>query len=110
VDRLPLTGDETVLDAIACIPHLPLVASKGYVLLARPSRGDGGGAQTLPVDWAGISQRGEMRTNYALHPNDRVYVVPRPSELPRYSCFVDPLERARAAAGVWWLAWELMSR
>jgi hypothetical protein len=83
VNRLPFTGNETVLDAVARVRDLPGDASRSEVWVARLSRGSDGNPQILPVDWAGISQRGEMRTNYVLQPGDRVYVMPRHPALPR---------------------------
>ncbi|MCI0461037.1 MAG: polysaccharide biosynthesis/export family protein, partial [Gemmataceae bacterium] len=74
VTRLPITGSETVLDAISQIQGLPPEASKRRIWLARKTPGHGGGENKLPVDWIGITQRGEMRTNYQLLPGDRVYV------------------------------------
>jgi polysaccharide export outer membrane protein len=73
VVRVPSTGNETVLDAIAQINGLPAVSSKKHIWVARRSPGHGGD-QILPVDWRGITQRGEAATNYQLFPGDRVYV------------------------------------
>jgi polysaccharide export outer membrane protein len=68
----PITGSETVLDALGAIKGLPPVADKTKVWVARRGPGDMG--QVLPVDWCGIAQRGATRTNYQLMPGDRVYV------------------------------------
>jgi polysaccharide export outer membrane protein len=72
VERIPVTGGETVLDAISQIKGLPPEASKRNIWVAR--KGLGPGDRKLPVDWVGITQRGEMNTNYQLMPGDRVYV------------------------------------
>jgi polysaccharide export outer membrane protein len=78
VTRLPITGNETVLDAISLNPvrtgiyGLPPVSSKHHIWVARP--GHDGHDQILPVDWVGISQRGQTATNYQLLPGDRLYV------------------------------------
>jgi polysaccharide export outer membrane protein len=78
VTRLPITGSETVLDAIGLnvlgrgVTGLPPVASKSHIWVARP--GHDGQEQVLPVDWIGITQRGQTATNYQLLPGDRVYV------------------------------------
>jgi polysaccharide export outer membrane protein len=79
VSRLPITGSETVLDAISLntlgrgsLTGLPPVASKKHIWVARP--GPDGQEQVLPVDWIGITQRGQTATNYQLLPGDRVYV------------------------------------
>ena len=74
VVRVPVTGNETVLDAIAQINGLPPVASKKHIWVARRAPGHGPHDQVLPVDWCGITQRGKTETNYQLFPGDRVYV------------------------------------
>jgi polysaccharide export outer membrane protein len=68
----PITGSETVLDAIGHINGLPVVADKRKVWVARRGPGDAG--QVMPVDWIGIVQRGATSTNYQLMPGDRIYV------------------------------------
>jgi polysaccharide export outer membrane protein len=73
VYRIPATGNETVLDALAQIYGLPAVASKKHIWVARRTLGPGTN-NVLPVDWCGITQRGEVETNYQLFPGDRVYV------------------------------------
>lgn len=74
VIRLPITGNETVLDAIANIQGLPPVASKKRIWLARPSPAHHGCNQILPVDWNAISAGASTATNYQIFPGDRIYV------------------------------------
>ena len=74
VVRVPVTGNETVLDAISLINGLPPVASKKHIWVARRTPNDGSGHQILPVDWVGITQRGSTVTNYQILPGDRIYV------------------------------------
>jgi polysaccharide export outer membrane protein len=74
VVRVPITGCETVLDAISQINGLPPVASKKHIWVARRSPNDGGSHQVLPVDWVGIVQHGSTATNYQVLPGDRIYV------------------------------------
>jgi polysaccharide export outer membrane protein len=74
VYRLPVTGRETVLDAVGQISGLPPVASKKHIWVARPCAAASGGQLTLPVDWKAITQGGIPDTNYQLFPGDRVYV------------------------------------
>jgi polysaccharide export outer membrane protein len=76
VVRLPITGNETVLDAISQIYGLPPVASKKDIWVARsfPCQGGHGSEQVLPVDWCGITKRGQTATNYQIMPGDRIYV------------------------------------
>ena len=71
---IPVTGSETVLDAIATLGGLPPVASKRNVWVARRTPHAGHPEQILPVDWVGITQHGVSATNYQLMPGDRVYV------------------------------------
>ncbi len=78
VDRLPSTGNETVLDAVAHIKGLPTVASKGAIWVARPSAEVGGPDQILKVNWNAIAQGAQTETNYQLLPGDRLYVKASP--------------------------------
>ncbi len=74
VYRLPVTGNETVLDAIANINGLPVVSSPQRIWVARRNIGHAGPDNILPVDWKGITQGGAMNTNWQLMPGDRVFV------------------------------------
>jgi polysaccharide biosynthesis/export protein len=74
VTRLPITGNETVLDAISQINGLTSISST-KIWIARPGRTCDGHDQIMPVDWIGLSQRGDPVTNYQLLPGDRVYVA-----------------------------------
>jgi polysaccharide biosynthesis/export protein len=74
VIRVPYTGNETVLDAMAQIQGLPAVASKKRMWIARATPSDHTHPYILPVDWCGVSQRGSAATNYQLYPGDRLYV------------------------------------
>jgi polysaccharide biosynthesis/export protein len=74
VFKLPSTGNETVLDAIANISGLPTVASKSDIWIARPSPNICGPDHVLPVDWNGIVQGAQTGTNYQVLPGDRIYV------------------------------------
>jgi polysaccharide export outer membrane protein len=68
----PITGSETVLDALGRINGLPPASDKRRVWVAR--RGPGYAGEVMPVDWCGIVQRGATATNYQLMPGDRIYV------------------------------------
>jgi polysaccharide export outer membrane protein len=72
--RLPITGNETVLDAISQLNGLPAVASLKNIWVARPAPDDCAGEQILPVDWLAITSRGSTATNYQILPGDRVHV------------------------------------
>jgi polysaccharide biosynthesis/export protein len=74
VSKFPVTGNDTVLDAIAQINGLTSISST-KIWIARPGRTPDGQDQILPVDWIGLSQRGDPITNYQLLPGDRLYVA-----------------------------------
>jgi polysaccharide export outer membrane protein len=76
--RLPITGNETVLDALGEINGLPPIASKDRVWLARPAPAGTGCDQVLPVDLRAITECAATATNYQLLPGDRVYVQADP--------------------------------
>jgi polysaccharide export outer membrane protein len=74
VYRLPITGNETVLDAISSVAGLPAVASKKRIWVARPAPCNNPCVQILPVDWRAITMAGSTCTNYQIFPGDRIYV------------------------------------
>lgn len=74
VSRLPITGHETVLDALSNIGGLPQTGSRHNVWIARPIEGDPDGAVILPVDWVAITKHGSMATNYQVLAGDRIFV------------------------------------
>jgi len=73
VDRIPYTGNETVLDAVAQIQGLSDISSK-RLWIARPSPPGCLGSQVMMVDWRGITQDGVTTTNYQVLPGDRIYI------------------------------------
>ena len=72
VTRFPITGNDTVLDAIANINGTTEVSSK-KIWIARPVP-DSEELAILPVDWRGVSAMAATGTNYQLFPGDRVFV------------------------------------
>ena len=74
---LPVTGNDKVLDAFAKIQGLPVVSSKHRIWVARLTCANGP-ETILPVDWAGITKRGDGTTNWQLMPGDRIFVAPDP--------------------------------
>jgi polysaccharide biosynthesis/export protein len=76
--RLPVTGNDTVLDAIAQAGGLTAVSSEHKIWVARPASPDAPCDQVLPVDWSGITTRGRTATNYQLMPGDRIFVKANP--------------------------------
>ena len=73
VYRFPITGNDTVLDAIAQISGLQQISSK-RIWVARASD-DCGDSQVMPVDWRAITETGQANTNYQLLPGDRLFVA-----------------------------------
>ena len=76
VVKLPATGNETVLDAVAQVNGLIAVSDAHRIWVARP--GPDGCESVLPVDWNGITACGKTGTNYQILPGDRVYVKAYP--------------------------------
>ena len=95
VYKIPSTGNETVLDAIAGINGLPAVASKGSIWIARPSPNHCNPDQVLTVDWNAIAQGAQTGTNYQVLPGDRLYVKASPLITfdTKLGKFTAPIER-----------------
>jgi polysaccharide export outer membrane protein len=74
INRFPITGNETVLDALGQIDGLSPNQSTN-MWIARPAPSGMGCDQILPIDWQGISQGGATSTNYQLLPGDRLFVA-----------------------------------
>ena len=66
-----------MLDAVSNIGGLSAVSSK-KLWVARPAPTDCGNVQILPVDWCGVTMRGEVKTNFQLLPGDRVFIMSQP--------------------------------
>jgi polysaccharide export outer membrane protein len=77
VYRMPVTGNETVLDAVSHIQGLQPYSSR-KIWVARPAPPGMPCDQVLPVDWHAITQCGGTLTNYQLMPGDRVYIAEDP--------------------------------
>ena len=77
VARFPVTGNETVLDAIAQINGLSKLSSKD-IWIARPAPSGIGCDQVLPVDIEAIMKGGATATNYQILPGDRVFIAQDP--------------------------------
>lgn len=74
VVRIPITGNETVLDAIAQVGGLQQVSSK-RLWISRPAPKESGCDQILPIDWQAITRGASTATNYQLLPGDRIFVA-----------------------------------
>ncbi len=77
VAEFPITGNETVLDAIAQLGGLSQLSST-RIFIARPAPNGVGCEQILPVNWEEISKGGSTATNYQLMPRDRLYIAEDP--------------------------------
>ncbi|VTS00029.1 polysaccharide export protein : Polysaccharide export protein OS=Rhodopirellula maiorica SM1 GN=RMSM_04496 PE=4 SV=1: Poly_export: Poly_export [Gemmata massiliana] len=99
VTRLPHTGNETVLDAVSLIGGLSAVSSK-KIWVARPAPTEAGNDQILPVDWCGITRKGQVKTNYQILPSDRIYILSQPlSKFDTYFARVlSPVQRTLGVA------------
>lgn len=72
--RLPVLGNETVLDALSNVAGTAAVSSRNCVWIARPAPAEMGGKQILPVDLVAITENGSTATNYQVLPGDRIFV------------------------------------
>jgi polysaccharide export outer membrane protein len=101
VHRIPVYGNETVLDAISQLGGLPQVSSK-KMWIARPAPHNFGCQQILPIDWDGIAQGAQTATNYQLMPGDRLYIAE--DELITFTGLVNkvtaPIERIAGIASL----------
>ena len=94
VGKFPITGNETVLDAICQVGGFAQTSSQ-TIWVARPTPGGPGCEQILPVDWNAIVRGGQTDTNYQVLPGDRIYIVS--DNVVAFTTFVDrctwPLEK-----------------
>jgi polysaccharide biosynthesis/export protein len=74
VRRIPITGNETVLDAVAAVGGLSQLSSK-KMWIARPAVANAEKGTVLNVDYEGITQRGATATNYQILPGDRLFIA-----------------------------------
>ena len=87
--RLPMTGNDTVLDALQYAGGLDPSAATNNIRLVRPAPPGSSKPQLLPVNIAAIMQDGDTTTNYQLMPGDRLYVYRDP--IVRTTIFINRL-------------------
>ena len=87
--RLPITGNETVLDAIHFAGGLIPTAAPQNIRLVRPAPPGACCEQLLPVNLSAIVNGGDSTTNYQLMPGDRIVVYRDP--IVRTTVFIDRL-------------------
>ncbi len=78
VAKQVITGNETVLDALADVTNGLSQASSKEIWIARPAPSGIGCDQILPVDIEAIMKGGSTATNYQLLPGDRVFIAQDP--------------------------------
>jgi polysaccharide biosynthesis/export protein len=72
VTRLPITGNETVLDALANVESVRIHGDT-RIWVARATKY--GEQQKLAVDWDALVSGADTKTNHQLLPGDRVFVA-----------------------------------
>jgi polysaccharide export outer membrane protein len=72
--RFPVTGNETVLDAVSQVNGLSQLSST-RMWIARPSASRAVKGTILPIDWKAITQDGATATNYQILPGDRLFIA-----------------------------------
>lgn len=90
----PVTGNETVLDALARVGGITQISSN-KIWIARPAPNGVGCHQILPVDYEAVVQ-GDTATNYQLLPGDRLFIKEDPLTKfdAVFSKLTRPFERA----------------
>jgi polysaccharide biosynthesis/export protein len=85
--KMPITGNETVLDAIQYAGGLMPTAAPQNIRLVRPAPPGACCEQVLPINLSAIMNGGDPTTNYQLMPNDRIIVYRDP--IVRFTVFLD---------------------
>jgi polysaccharide export outer membrane protein len=99
--RVPITGNETVLDALSQVHGLSQMSSK-KIWIARPAPYDFQCEQILPVDYDAVTKGASVATNYQLLPGDRLFVAEdRNMALAAFlGKVISPFERVAGFAGL----------
>jgi polysaccharide export outer membrane protein len=87
--KMPITGNETVLDALQHAGGLMPTAAPQNIRLVRPAPPGACCEQVLPVNLAAITSGGDPTTNYQIMPGDRLIVYRDP--IVRLTVFIDRL-------------------
>ncbi|TWT37357.1 Polysaccharide biosynthesis/export protein [Posidoniimonas corsicana] len=85
----PVTGNETVLDALARIGGISQISST-KIWIARPAPNGVGCEQILPVNYEDVVQ-GVTATNYQLLPGDRLFIAEDP--MTKFDAIVSKITR-----------------
>jgi polysaccharide export outer membrane protein len=99
--RMPITGNETLLDAMSQVQGLSQLSSK-RIWIARPAPAGFHCEQILPVDWNAITRGAATATNYQVLPGDRIFIAEDKAwALTNYLAKVTaPIERIAGASGL----------
>jgi len=99
--RVPVTGNETVLDALSQIRGLSQLSSK-KIWIARPAPYDFHCEQILPIDYEAITRGASVATNYQVLPGDRVFIAEDPNmALANFlGKVISPVERVAGFVGL----------
>jgi polysaccharide export outer membrane protein len=90
VARIPITGNETVLDAVAAVGGISQLSSK-EIWISRPAMNGVGCEQILPVNWDEITRGASTATNYQILPGDRLFIAE--DKLIAFDTFVGKVTR-----------------
>ena len=71
---VPVTGNETVLDAISLVGGISQVSSE-KIWIARPAPAGTGPDQILEIDYDAITRGAATGTNYQIMPDDRIIIA-----------------------------------
>jgi protein involved in polysaccharide export with SLBB domain len=74
VHRFPVTGNETVLDALSQMSGF-VGSPRKRIWIARPMPGGAGRDTILPVDWHKITKEADTASNYQVLPGDRIFIA-----------------------------------
>lgn len=78
ITQLPITGNDTVLDALAATGGIPQGGLKAELWLSRPPSRPSGSETKLPIDYEKIVS-GDSSRNYQLLPGDRLFISLKPA-------------------------------
>ena len=67
VETVKLTGSDTVIDVVAKSPGIAALTTSTNMWIARDGK-------VLPIDWIGITQHGQVKTNYQILYGDQLFV------------------------------------
>jgi len=100
----PITGTETVLDAVVRAGSATDFAERNDVYLVRVNPFEGGEPEILPVCLRDIIELGATETNYQLRPGDRIVVPPR--RIVVLQRFLSPFTQVADSFATTGLLWE----